>query len=182
MPLRHYQGFYDSLQLVLYSFFWRRRATGVLAFCSLLPSPPVQWKICSLTPLINTLASSSDVSVLGHGRKLHLYTQLDEGLHLSSILQNFILMQIHFCSFQLFLTFKKKAKHKTNQPQNPSVTMLWWAPQAALCGSHTTEIQNRAESCAGGIWSHSASELCRNHPKEDSSLQVVSLACCGRVF
>lgn len=125
MPLRHYQGFYDSLQLVVYSFFWRRRATGVLAFCSLLPSPPVQWKICSLTPLIKTLASSSDVSVLGHGRKLHLYTQLDEGLHLSSILQNFILMQIHFCSFHLFWPLKKSKTQKqpTTKPLCDNVVM-----------------------------------------------------------
>lgn len=181
MPLRHYQGFYDSLQLVVYSFFWRRRATGVLAFCSLLPSPPVQWKICSLTPLINTLASSSDVSVLGHGRKLHLYTQPDEGLHLSSILQNFILMQIHFCSFQLFWPLKKKQNTKTTNHKTP----LWQCCDelhkqlfvvAALLRYRT------GQSCAGGIWSHSASELCRNHPKEDSSLQIVSLACCGRVF
>lgn len=111
MPWRHYKAFHDSLQLVLYSFFWRRLATGVLAFCSLLPSPPVQWKMCSLTPFIKiTLVSSSDVSVPGHGRKLQLCTKLGKGLHLPSFLQNSIFDTNSFLQFSAVLTFKKSTK------------------------------------------------------------------------
>lgn len=160
MPLRHYKSFYVSLQLVLYSFFWRRCATGVLTFCSLLPSPPVQWKICTLTLFIKiTLASGSDVSALGHRRKLHLYTQLDKGLHLSSILQNFVLIQIHFCSFQLFWPLRNKSKTQ-NQPttkplcdiivMSSTSSSLWWPhywdseQDRDLCWWHLEPLSFRA--------------------------------------
>lgn len=149
MPLRHYKGFYDSLQLVLYSFFWRRHATGVLAFCSFLPSPPVQWKICALTPFIKmTLASGSDVPVLGHGRKLHLYTQLDKGgLHLSSILQNFILIQIHFCSFQLFWPLKKNEPTQQQPTTKPLCDIVVMSSTSSSLWLHCWDTEQDRELC-----------------------------------
>ena len=180
MPLRHYKAFYDSVQLVLYSFFWRRLATGVLAFCSLLPSPPVQWKICSLTPFIKiTLVSSSDVSLLGHGRKLHLYTKLGKELHLPSFFKNFILIRIHFRSFQLFWPLKKAQNQPTTKPLCHTIVMsstsssLWW--------SHYWDPEHHRELCWWYLEPFGCFKLCRNHPKEDGGLVTVSFACCGRV-